>query len=639
MTNKKLEILNYLQKNSKWKTAAEISASLGYSVRSIKSYIRELNSIKPDMILSSQKGFLLHDYEAANELTSTLRPELPQTKAERISYIIKKLVAEDTPYDLDRFADDLFVSPLTLQNELTALKSELADYNLVLKTKNNIARVIGNERDKKRLISSMIYRETKAFNCTPHSIQPYFPEFNLKILNKIVSNSLISNNLFMDDFLLFNFIIHIAISMQRSSHNDYPYIENVSLGGFAFPDNIAASIDSISNEIQRYFSISLSAEDKNELAGLLMSQSYPREILNAQAGGFDGMITNEVNILFELIQSKIRHQFSINLNGEKFSLRFKLHLSNLLFRIRHHICLRNPQMSTIKTSYPFIYEIAISIADVINQQYSIKLNEDEISYIVLHIGILIEEQKAFSNKVSVLVINPQNSFYRMNLAEKIKLLLEQDAIITGIITSADELSFYKNYDAIISTIQLYPLPAVPVIYISEQFHTADISNVIENINRIKLLRMKIIVEQKLRYLFNEDLFFFDQSFTSELDAISFLSDQLEQKGMVPSDFKQRLFERESISPSAYGNIAIPHPLERCAKSSAIAVSIHTTPIHWGQNNVNIIFMLAIHPSDQLLFNDIFAFVTQIIANNHYLQKLIAANSYQEFIDLLLSYLP
>lgn len=57
MTNKKLDVLNYLQKNSTWKTAAEISSALGYSVRSIKSYIHELNEEKPDMILSSKKGF------------------------------------------------------------------------------------------------------------------------------------------------------------------------------------------------------------------------------------------------------------------------------------------------------------------------------------------------------------------------------------------------------------------------------------------------------------------------------------------------------------------------------------------------------------------------------------------------------
>ena len=283
MTNKKLDVLNYLQKNSTWKTAAEISSALGYSVRSIKSYIHELNEEKPDMILSSKKGFLLKDYPAANELTSGLQSILPQTKEERISYIIKKLVAEDTPYDLDQFADDLYISPLTLQNELSDLKSELSEYDLVLKTKNNIAFVIGNERNKKRLISSMIYHETKSFNCTLSSIQPYFPAYDLKILKKLITTDMVTNNLFMDDFLLFNFIIHVAISMQRSSYENQLNVENSEM---TFPEDIQNTIHSLVEEVRKYFSVTLSAGDQQELSALLMSQTYPREIITSCAQNF-----------------------------------------------------------------------------------------------------------------------------------------------------------------------------------------------------------------------------------------------------------------------------------------------------------------------------------------------------------------
>ena len=40
MTNKKLDVLNYLQKNSTWKTAAEISSALGYSVPVSYTHLR-----------------------------------------------------------------------------------------------------------------------------------------------------------------------------------------------------------------------------------------------------------------------------------------------------------------------------------------------------------------------------------------------------------------------------------------------------------------------------------------------------------------------------------------------------------------------------------------------------------------------
>lgn len=328
---------------------------------------------------------------------------------------------------------------MTLQNELSDLKSELSEYDLVLKTKNNIAFVIGNERNKKRLISSMIYHETKSFNCTLSSIQPYFPAYDLKILKKLITTDMVTNNLFMDDFLLFNFIIHVAISMQRSSYENQLNVENSEM---TFPEDIQNTIHSLVEEVRKYFSVTLSAGDQQELSALLMSQTYPREIITSCAQNFEDMITDEVNTLFELIQNKVRHLFSINLNSEKFSLRFKLHLRNLLIRIRNNISLRNPQIATIKSSYPFIYEIAVSIANVINQQYQVELNEDEIAYIVLHIGVLIEEQKLIPIRFLFfwfirrmvcisLIWLIKSSYYwnRMLLSQELFLLLMNSAFI------------------------------------------------------------------------------------------------------------------------------------------------------------------------------------------------------------------
>ena len=116
----------------------------------------------------------------------------------------------------------------------------------------------------------------------------------------------------MDDFLLFNFIIHVAISMQRSSYENQLNVENSEM---AFPEDIQNTIHSLVEEVRKYFSVTLSAGDQQELSALLMSQTYPREIITSCAQNFEDMITDEVNTLFELIQNKVRHLFSINLNS------------------------------------------------------------------------------------------------------------------------------------------------------------------------------------------------------------------------------------------------------------------------------------------------------------------------------------
>lgn len=146
-----------------------------------------------------------------------------------------------------------------------------------------------------------------------------------------------------------------------------------------------------------------------------------------------------------------------------------------------------------------------------------------------------------------------------------------------------------------------------------------------------------MLRNKLTYLFKEELFYYDRKFKDNLDAISTLADALEQGGYVDSSFKEKLFEREKLSSSAYANIAIPHPLELCARNTAIAVSIHPFPISWNENKVNIVFMLAVTKEDHLLFQDIFQFVTEVVSEPSNLSQILSASTYEEFINILLAF--
>ena len=121
------------------------------------------------------------------------------------------------------------------------------------------------------------------------------------------------------------------------------------------------------------------------------------------------------------------------------------------------------------------------------------------------------------------------------------------------------------------------------------------------------------------------------------DAINVMADALKKQGVVDDSFKQKLFERERISSSAYMNIAM-HPLEMCAFNSAIAVSIHREAIPWNDNKVNIIFMLAINITDRLFLKDIFDFITEVIFEETKLKTLLEAKTCEEFIETLISFM-
>ena len=106
---------------------------------------------------------------------------------------------------------------------------------------------------------------------------------------------------------------------------------------------------------------------------------------------------------------------------------------------------------------------------------------------------------------------------------------------------------------------------------------------------------------------------------------------------VDTSYKEEIYAHEKISPSSYGNIAIPHPLNNKAKSSVIAVSLNPEPISWGINQVNLVFMLSLKEEDRDLFSDIFEFITQILKDEHIFKKIMSIKTYDEFINSLVSF--
>jgi lichenan operon transcriptional antiterminator len=283
-----------------------------------------------------------------------------------------------------------------------------------------------------------------------------------------------------------------------------------------------------------------------------------------------------------------------------------------------------------------MYDVAVYIADLIGKEWDCVLSEDEISYIALHLGALFEEQRALQNKVRAILVCPQYYTCGGNLAEKISSLFDTDLYLIGVVSNSYELIQYKDYDLVLTTAPFVKAVEVPLVTLSYYFTSKDALAVSSAIETIKKQTMKTVLEQKLKYLFHEDLFFINTSSSSYIEEISYMADALIHAGYVDADYKDRLYDREKISSSAYSNIAIPHPLMMQARKSAIAVSIHPRPISWQNNQVNLVFMLAITNEDTTLFRNIFDYISSIISDSSYTNRLIETKNYSDFIKLLVS---
>ncbi len=636
MQEKEIQVLNYLKNQTDWCTAANISVNLNYSIRSIKTYISYINANYPELVLSSRKGFLIRDKERLYSLLNASASHIPQTAQSRQAYILKLLLLRQQTKDLNELAEELCISPVTLTNEISIIKGELTKFDLVFRTKNNCAYIDGLEKNKKKMISHLIYSETKDNFSSLELIQTYLPNLDMKIIKHIITDKLLSNHYFIDDFSLTNFILHVGITMERSLENPSSQEQNDTCGNIPADSPIYKLLREICDNLEKYFPVRFTDGDFYNLALILMTRIVHENINQLEPSRLKEIVGVEIYDLMEMIQNKVRNVFYVNLNNQDFIIRFSLHLSNMMIRLENNIHLRNPQLLSIKNTYPYIYDVSVFIANLITKEKGYLLSEDEIAYISLHIGVLIEEQKALRDKVKVLVLAPQYYSTHLRLVKKIHTVFEDSIILLGVITSLDELGLFSDYDFIISTIPVNVCSSVPVARINNYFDNKDVSNIINILEDIKKARVKATLENKLKFIFKKELFFYNPDFKDQRDAIDFLSDALYKTGYVDLTFREKLYEREKISSSAYTNIAMPHPLEMCSFSTAIAVSIHPAAIDWNRNKVNVVFMLAINEENRILFRDIFDLVTEIISSKKYFQSLLNTKTYEGFINLLIS---
>lgn len=640
MKEKQLKVLSYLNHLDDWATASEIAIAVECSVRSVKTYIADLNADYPDLITASRKGFLLADKTQAFQLLNEIDDTIPQTQEGRKAYIVQKLLIKNQKTDLDFLASELCISPLTLNNEIAKFKKELSSFDLVFHTKNNQVWIKGNEKNKKKLISHIIYDSTKDFCCNMDAVQRYLPNINLRIIRQIVNDSLRHNHYYIDDFSLLNFILHTGITIERClTHESIPEAdhEKASREIQALPPHIQTIMEQITQNLEQFFQVRFYAFEILDLSLLLMTRLM-QDTQTEDLSALQERLSPDIWNLLEIIQDRVRQTFYVNLNDPDFLFRFALHLKNMIIRLENHIPLKNPQLHSIKNSYPFIYDVSVFIADVTRQERGFLLSEDEIAYITLHLGVQLEQQRIFRERVKVILICPHYYSSNHKLLGKISMLFEESVLIRGALGGPEDIAAYHDYDFIISTMPVVPQPNVPVVQVSYQLNNADILAVSSAIENVKKLRMKTILEQKLKFLFHEDLFFFNPPVRTEEEIIAFMADHLEQAGYVEADYRQKVYEREQISSSAFGNIAMPHPLEMCSKKTAIAVSSYPSAVPWNGNRVNLVLMLSITEEERPLFRDIFDFVTEVISDVKNLQTLVCAKNYNEFIDFLISFL-
>lgn len=600
----KLIMLEYLITISEFKTSYELSKILGVSTKTINRYVKDLNVLLEPYnykIESKQGlgyGFSLTE-EEKNTLQKIIKEKLmPNNKVEKDLVNLFRLVNSNASYNFFDLCHKLYTNETDLRKTIGKFNSYLSIYNLILSENDDgFYKIEGEKEDK--IQATINYLQN-----LPRDLMPYLLEnVNMKdyeTIKAIFSNYLTENNLHLWDFDVELIIDLILVSLNEIRNRRFNSVNTKENIYFQFLNNLAKNLgissfynysNQISEWITRYSNYESNTRLKDEIVSILLR--------------FDSSIINKLLENKELIDQLV------------------LHMNKFIKRSQKGIEIENPIIDDIKKQFPIEFSISYFLCKELGEKYKVNLKEDEIGFIAVYLAT--QKELIPYEKHSVAVI----CHYGVGMANLLKQKIENNFPqfeVKGIYSYTLRHVAYKlDVDFIISSVELEDCP-------KENIFVKDIfgDDIKKSINRTLLNKDSL---RKLINLISADLMFEIEAFDN-FSVIEKIGAQLCNNLMINGKVIKEVLERERISSTEIGHlVSIPHTITSEKLESFISVVKLKTPIKWGNELVQLVFLCIFNEKDKdsmMVFRSLYNF----IEDKRNIEKLLSDFNYINLTNLI-----
>ncbi|MGY3779464.1 BglG family transcription antiterminator [Isobaculum melis] len=637
MNEKYLKLLLLLSEQQEWRVSKELSQLLGFSQRTIKNYIQQINEELPEAILSSKKGYKLNALKRA-DIFAYFRIDTNnklETIEHRRKYLLLDLLKANEPLNIFDLSEALFASVTTLKNDVQQLNNDMKEYEIKIVFSGDYLEVIGEEAGQRRAFIDQVYEDTDLTLLTVEMIQQLFPELPVLVIKEMISDLLAKQQLFVDDYVLTSILLHIVL-----------FIEQAKEGTKTIPSKQIEILDQDLYELSKQLMAQLQAElqiqfEANkiyEIYLLFLAKTASFAYKKVTRENIQSFVSKETFDIVESIIEFLNHFYVVDLNDDSFYIPFILHTNSLIIRARAGHLLKNPLLASVKDGHPFIYELAVSVTNIISEQIDCRISADEIGYVALHLGGAFSKENQKYHKLVCALLVPDVRSLAHNLKKKIETQFSDNIFIESVYATHSDAKELANFDLVISTIPLLAVDSsLPVVQISPFFSIEDQKKIYFSIDDIKLRKTYAAFKENLSIVTDEKYFMRNTVLKNRDEVIEVVADILENEGIVEKDFKGNMIAREEMSSTAFHNCAIPHTFKMTALKSKLYMIISEKPIQWGKNHgVNFVFLFAINEKDKQLFYNIFEILSLIFSDKNHVLQAIKLKKFDDFIAFLLS---
>jgi lichenan operon transcriptional antiterminator len=550
----------------------------------------------------------------------------PNSRDDRVRFLLKKLLLSDEFIKLDDLAEELFISKSTLQNDLQEVKKILKKYDITTEIRPNYGfRIKGDERKLRFCMSEYLLNRNEV-DIIDGSIS-ILPEAEMQSIKFIIISFVHQYDLEISDIGINNLIVHMAIACRRIRNGNH-----VAMYPEELKEIILEREYNIAKEIVKQVEKSLKVSfPEFEIAYIAIHLLGIKMVTESQIGEsqIKALMDHEIYHLTKKIIDTVEEKLKLGIiNDKELQVSLCIHLKPAINRFRYGMNLRNPMLNEIKSYYPVSFQAGVIAALVLKEELDIDINENEIGYIALHFGAAVERTKMNDRPKRCIIVCASGAGSARLLNYKLQSRLGSKLEILGTTEyyRLSQMSLH-SLDFIISTIPISKKLSAPVIEVNTILGGEDI----EKIEAIFSTADKDTFEYT-----REELVFLQKKFHSKEEVIQFLGEKLQKLDLVGHNYINSVLEREAVSPTCFGNlVAIPHPIVPQTESTFWAICTLEKPIMWIDKPVQFVCLLNVEKNSSKDLQKMYNILVSIVDSKGLIQQLLKCRTYTEFINVFI----
>lgn len=633
------KIVALLMENEDKLTTTQIADSLKVSSRTIKADIKKINIEleRHACRINSQQGKGLWIQWDNAEGERYLKEIIKEEEDSYLSPEIRKyhlavdLLLRDTYTSMEALAKDYFISKATVLNDLGELDEFWSHFSIhfIKKVKYGI-KVEGTESRIRSALIEALKRAGGRKEVTAPGIQQHFEAVDLGELREVVNQVERRFEFVLTDVSLEELLIALAVMLERMAQGRIMDQNSSSVQRGSRRTNFVLgylkerlsemSQSDIPEEEDVYLRICLS--------GLRFHIPMEKErTLKEKRERNPEMFDVVVELLMECDR-----KFFLNLEGDNELIGALVdHLECMILRMSSRLYSYNPILEAIKKELFYEYEVASYFMSKFAALYDVEPTEDEIGFITFHMGASMERMKQKRQKKFTVTILCMTGFGTSQfLREKIRSFFPNLEIVHVLSATRASQIRPEEQDFLISTVPV-ETEHIPVIQISPVLCETDV----KKIQRFLINREEDEppIQKNYDYLkqfLHQEITILDRDLKSKEEAIELLGSRMVSEGYTDEGFIDSVFERENLSETALGNlIAIPHAFEGHIRKQGIGIMTLRRPISWGEEKVQLIFMLSLDAASKDHIKGIFGDVLELTKDKRAVEHILKAKKYED----------